>query len=184
MSWRTVIKQSLRGCFVLNVWALLTVLHLHKFYSNSVSESQFWQTKMSLIIPVVQNSWAQHLHTIHWVHPLGQLLPNCLQRTKQKLKSVVFDSSAFCFFFFSFFVFVDFLLSCNFLRATRADAAAFEQLAFSCKAAFTGVSVRIALFFLFLPRFCVFLGGAFGNGRTCSGENDVEGPRILHHLVE
>ena len=64
-----------------------------------------------------------------------------------------------------------FLFEINFLQAFVTFIFTLIASLFS-SAVFTAVSARIALFLLFLPRFCVFLGCALGNGHIFSGEND------------
>lgn len=125
---------------------------------------------------------AHFRHTEHCIHSSpGRLSVNDSRHMRQRHSSSFpeLDSCSTLFLIFSFF----FNVGLTVLLFFRTLA----WFCSSCKASFSGVSVKIAarLFRLFVSVF--FLGPAFGNGRTTSGENegkprDVDGWGLLAFL--
>ena len=111
----------------------------------------------------------------------GRLSLKCSQHTTHILNSSSSSDFSACILFFlqpffadsTFKLAVDTgsLFEISFLQASVAFLV-FALFASSSNVVFTGVSIRIALFFLFIPPFCVFLGCTSGNGLISSCEND------------
>ena len=139
---------------------------------------------MFVLSTAVHASWAQNAHPWHWIQAsFGRLFLNPSTQTRQKTSfssSSLSDSGYVIFFATRFAVFfppVFFPFNPEPLASLTLSSATFRFLfaLSSSMSCFFGVSVRIAVFRLFLPPLCPFLGPALGRGRIASG---VSGSRI------